>query len=326
MPINPSKTGSALNNPTQRANEINDPQFSEQQGYFPYDLTHGEYITPRFGEVTPSMCLHTVPGDRIVHRDNTKTVLNQINGNFLSTVNHYVDTFFVPMRSLYPTNYAKLFPNPIKGDDLPNSALPQFPISLFIYNFINSTDEVNFQGDVDGEEINTSNKYAMTTMVDPTIEFYRISRLTFLATMLSRGQLLDYLGCQFDSSTSYSERVKLQDSIDAYFAGFTLLVNQFINDNIPVRGYYIPIEPGASYINVYLDRKSEAITDLSTFRDFISTAFERGEYFYITANGTPITFEEAEFYQDFMTDIQNIFSIDYTANTVAEIDTSSDPF
>jgi len=327
MSINPSKTGSALNNPTQRANDINDPQFSEQQGYFPYDLTHGEYITPRFGEVTPSMCLHTVPGDRIVHRDNTKTVLNQINGNFLSTVNQYVDTFFVPMRSLYPTNYAKLFPNPTKGDDLPNSALPQFPISLFIYNFINSTDEVNFFGSaVEGEEINVANSTAMSSLADPTIDFYRISRYTLLATMLSRGQLLDYLGCQFDNATGYNERIKLQDSIDEYFDVFYGRVIANIEQSIEVEGYYIPIRPGSAYINVNLDRKSEKITDLSTLREFISTAFERGDYFYLTLDGTPFIFGDDDFLQDFKTNLSRIFSISNTVNTVAEINSSADPF
>ena len=64
MPVNPSVKPEMLNNPTQRANSLNDPQFSEQQGYFPYDLSHGEYITPRFGEGTPTMHLDTVPADR----------------------------------------------------------------------------------------------------------------------------------------------------------------------------------------------------------------------------------------------------------------------
>lgn len=55
--LNPSKKTEALNSPVERANKLNDPQFEASQGYFPYDLTHQEFITPRFGEITPTMHL-----------------------------------------------------------------------------------------------------------------------------------------------------------------------------------------------------------------------------------------------------------------------------
>ena len=110
--INPSKKGEALNSPVERANTLNDPKFENQQGYFNYDLTHSEFITPLFGKITPSMHFDTVPADRVVLHEDVKTILNRIDGNFLNTINQYSDSFFVSLRSVFPMNYEKLIPNP----------------------------------------------------------------------------------------------------------------------------------------------------------------------------------------------------------------------
>lgn len=223
--INPSKKGEALNSPVERANNLNDPHFENQQGYFNYDLTHSEFITPLFGKITPSMHLDTVPADRVVLHEDVKTILNRIDGNFLNTINQYSDSFFVSLRSVFPMNYEKLIPNPLKGDDLPNSALPMVPFAAFIMDYIRGDYEV----DVDGNMYNMSGLWRDVVQVIPMeghgfIEVdneavcYVLSRLSLLATVLSRGELLDYLGIQFDYNT-INPRVAsvFQERIDKFF-------------------------------------------------------------------------------------------------------------
>lgn len=219
--LNPSKQEEYLNSPTERASKLNDPQFENQQGYFPYDLTHQEFITPRFGEITPTMNLDTVPGDRFVVRDNTKLILNQINGNLLSTINQYVDSFYVSLRNVFPTNYEKLIPNPVKGEDLPNSALPVTPFLAYLRQLYRADGDLHIQDEESRnlatiiEDFVYGNDWESMSSIDSNL---LLGRLTLLATVLSRGQLLDYLGFTLDTAIMQPRIAsQLQEAIDNYF-------------------------------------------------------------------------------------------------------------
>ena len=267
--FNPSKPEPSLNNPTQRANEINDPQFVENQGYFPYDLTHQEFVTPRYGEVTPTMNLHVVAGDRIVFKGNEKTVLTQINGNFMGTVNEYSDSFFVPLRSLFPHNYEKLIPNPTKGDDLPLSAHPQFNMTAFVRSYLAGSNIIRLLSDGDlQEEISIEDLMSGNFMSDepsysPAVDYF-YTRALALCYMLSDGQLLDYLGYHFDAH--------IQELVDGFI---TKIANAVIAEDSYL-SMYLPLEndnlDGAD-IDIVTTRY---VRTLSEFRDTISFAFEGG--------------------------------------------------
>lgn len=333
MAINPASTKTDLNNPTQRANELNDPQFSNEQGYFPYDLTHQEFVTPRFGEVTPTMYLHTVPGDRIVCRDNSKTVLNQINGNFLSTVNQYIDTFYVPFRSLYPHNVGKLFPNPTKGDDLPNSALPQFHIEGFINEYLFASTPYTI---LDSGEVLVNNRqiYAYTHSFSDSditsglsnIQNFALGRLMLLTTILSRGQLLDYLG--FCINHEYIETgVHLQTTFDRFFD----LVYRYLSTSD--EGKYAPFGIYGHELDLTDNKLDIAdgdyyyIKDLPTYRDAISTILEKGQiptFVTTTRMDQDIATELRNFIIDYVTLLEEIF--DGTYKTISAINNSSAPF
>ena len=265
--FNPSKPEPSLNNPTQRAIELNDPQFAEQQGYFPYDLTHHEFVTPRFGEVTPTMHLHTVAGDRIVFKGNDKTVLTQIDGNFMSTVNEYSDSFFVPLRSLFPHNYEKLIPNPTKGQDLPLSASPQFNMTAFVLSYLRGVNRINFFSDggmvgtLSISELMTgsfSEDYAEGLAFDL---YY--TRALALLSMMSNGQLLDYLAYRFDDS--------FQTKINEFFS---YLFDNLVSSGASARLYTLP----SSNMDFAMAEFSSnrPIGTVSEMRDMISYAMEGG--------------------------------------------------
>lgn len=286
MALNPANKQGSLNDPTTRANELNDPQFSENQGYFPYDLTHQSFLTPNFGMITPSLIVDTVPADRIVVRDNTKLILNRIDGNFLSNMSQYVDTFYVPMRSIYPMNYEKMIVNKTKGDDIPNSALPMFPLGLLILDYLNSNTPITFVDAANNVDVVYTMRELTTAAINEDLttgNFEEIvfsayySRLTLLATVLSRGQLLDYLNYQLDELNDDTTVLSMfQAKIDDYF-----------NALYACRTGYLDGGEYSTLLSHSLELDQDKITDLgghrftcnsmSEWRQAIADILEKGE-------------------------------------------------
>lgn len=334
MPVNPAVKPESLNNPTQRANSLNDPQFSEQQGYFPYDLSHGEYITPRFGEGTPTMHLDTVPADRFAVHDNTKLVLNRIPGNLLSTLNQYVDSFYIPLRSCFPNNYEKLIPNPTKGSDLPNTALPQIPF----HYWINQLCRCNYTVTINGDEFNhrtllvNAIKYLNEENADYNVQAanYGIAWMLLISSMLSRGQLLDYLGIQYDnfdyqlSSDDYKAS-ELQYRIDNFWQALHAYCDgEFISS------FKLSLtSDGVVYPDI-ADYSAKADT-ISRWRSAISDVFERGEFPILNLSTVSepteafIRLEDA--YRVLLANINALFAAyDYTLLSMTSIDESPTPW
>lgn len=283
--INPSKQGEFLNSPTERANKINDPQFENNKGYFSYDLTHSEFVSPRFGEITPTCHLDVISGDRIVVSDNTKLIRNQIDGNLLSTINQYQDSFFVSLRNVMPMNYEKLLPNPVHGDDLPSSALPQVPLLGMLRDYLFSNDSYSIIDD--GTEVesidmlNTANALLEdgATLADMS-DFARsilIGRLAVVATVLSRGQLLDYLGYNLDygveTNTDYVSR--LQYDIDLWFDA---LYANTLEGSDYIQGVELDLNKNGIEYSAYNDATPYSYTDRSTWRDALSSCLESGRF------------------------------------------------
>lgn len=229
MAVNPSLKPETANDPVVRGNPLNDPQFSNEQGYNSYDLNNSQLCSPRFGEVTPTTVFETVPGDRHVLRGNAVTFLNQIDARVVSEINSYMDYFFVPMRCVYPFNYEKLIPNPTKGDDLPNAALPQIPLMHFFRRLLRNPQPIDVYTNPGAPDtfttVNTSNAPA-TYLPDLSTPAGRVclNNLIYVAYALSRGQLLDYLGFSLDNVSTSSNvesyrryRNTLQQMIDDFF-------------------------------------------------------------------------------------------------------------
>lgn len=300
MATNPSKQGAILNPATQRGSKLNDPTFKLAQGYSPFDNTHHELLTTRFGEYTPFMHLDTVPADRHVIKNNLRTIHNRIDGNLLSVVNQYDETFFVSLANLIPNAYERFIPNPVKGDDLPNSALPQIPIASWLVNFLCADVVVNARyvgNTIESVTDSFTHAYVMQiTDIVPSLYdtvsagrfAYQTGFMTMLAYILSRGQLLDMFGFaletqnEFDSSNYNSN---LQALIDNYFNALfdlvsngqldsvvTNIIGNNVLSNMKLNSDEITLTFGDNY-------RFEDTFDLkSKFRDFLFTSFENGEF------------------------------------------------
>lgn len=340
MPVNPSVKPERLNNPTQRANSLNDPQFSEQQGYFPYDLSHGEYITPRFGEGTPTMHLDTVPADRFAVHDNTKLVLNRIQGNLLSTLNQYVDSFYVPLRSCFPNNYEKLIPNPTKGSDLPNSALPQIPFHYWINQLYRCNQPITINGVSTNHRTLLQNPISYLrlnqTGSNTDLANYGISWMLLITCIISRGQLLDYLGVQYDRydyaiSTDDYRASQLQQRIDefwqslyAYCRGTDL--EYILSFQLSLTSDDIDYLSDPSSITY-----SAKADTISRWRSAISDIFERGEFPILNLPQLPendeLYIRLSESYRLLYSTISFIFApYDYASFNIIDIDESPTPW
>lgn len=278
MAFNPARTQEHITSPLERSSSLNDPNFVNAEGYYPYDLSHSSFITPRFGEVTPTMSLHTVSGDRFVVGDKTKTILNRVDGNLLNELQQYIDSFYVPMRCLFPINYEKLIPNPTKGSDLPNSALPQFPISRFITSYLNSNQEIIVSYNGNSNTVNNRSFFSFgTSDISNGSAIVGISRLALLAYILSRGQLLDYLNFQPDGFEVTKNSV-LQEKIDDFF---TKLQTSVLNDALTAPATYSLSTPTINSNIVNIPAMNSEIKGLEEFRDIMYSAFEAGKYVFI---------------------------------------------
>lgn len=301
MAFNPSKKADALSSPANlRKNSVNDPGFENQVGYYPYDLSHTEVLASCFGMVTPSMHLITAMGDRHVVKDDTNTILNRINGNFLNTINQYIDSFFISNRTLFPNNWDKLIPNPVKGDDLPHSARPVVPFITYVQSFYaDANGQIRlryFDSETESVEDFTglSHRAMVSTLYSLANDFndaknnlasvnislgqnaelaYLISQFTFLASILSRGQLLDYLGVQFDFKRTEGYLDSFQYCIDRFFSNYYTLVQ---TQGISLFDFTPSSVSNLFDFGNFVHLDSNCIKSPSDFRERYMTALERG--------------------------------------------------
>lgn len=324
MAFNPARTQEHITSPIERASSLNDPNFVNSEGYYPYDLSHSTFITPRFGEVTPTMDLHTVSGDRFVVSDKTKTILNRINGNLLNELQQYIDSFYVPMRCLFPINYEKLIPNPTKGDDLPNSALPQFPISRFVYDYLNSEKQVSlsYQGTTNTIAYNTIYNFTSSTS-DIPLNVVGFARLLGLAFILSRGQLLDYFNLQFDGFEVTKNSI-LQGHIDTLFNELYKLLDP--DGETPLK--YVTVNPGLTINQFTVPIFNGEVYDVEKLRDVIFSSYEAGKYLYFDITSAPQSLLTAA--ATLRAYLNQIFSGNYGSSDatafITNLDASATPF
>lgn len=319
--FNPQIRNERLNNPIERSNPINEPDYSHEEGYNPFDITCPKLLSPRYGEVTPIEVFETVPADRHQLSSGVQTVLDRVQGRVMSDVRAHLDYFHVPLRSIFPVNYEKIMVNPVKGDDVPFDALPNIPLLAFLHRFLvgnGSTYEIHTPISEYNLNVSSSNFGKTQTKAFQNFELVRV---LYVCYALSRGQLLDYLGFSLDvnnlssSPDRYSQyKNELQSLIDDIFDS----VISFHGDMTPIIGghklsiYGVDLSdtalgltgdifdftnllsPRVKLRYVYKDGLADDGTpyinfNLSSFRAALYDCFERGLYPLILTTGDYFT-------------------------------------
>lgn len=344
MPVNPLKQQEQLDSPLQRGNPLNDPKFKNEQGYNVYDLDNSQFITPRFGQYTPISGVETVPGDRHFFYSNSETVLNQIDAPLMSEVNEYHDHVFVPMRCVFPYNYEKMVPNPTKGDDLPYLALPQIPLLNFIRKMIFvGVESVRVSESSDPElmpdwydalmdaqiygnfGVNFNNLFDILRTRDVNAYLLENS-LIYASQILSRGQLLDYLGYCPDIPNVNTPLVnQLQEYIDKFYQSLGNLYTSLQAYRIDPNEEGILIDYSNPLIS-YIPNQGAERFDL--FRNALDDSLEAGAFIVLSVNTDGSDIDELrEFYIE---SAGNLLQALYNFTNVAPADLltldEADPF
>lgn len=245
---NPQKRQDLLDNPIERSNPVNEPDYAHEEGYNSFNLTQPIVGTARFGEATPVSVFDTISADRHLVSEGVQMFMDEIQNRVMNEMRSYVDYFNVPMRCLYPNNWDKIIVHPNKGDDVPFTALPSVPLIAFFGRFLDSDvsvtvtdyfDDYTFNlsyGTLDGTSTFTVDDVLSSwesfaqgqdqgqVFNDLNIQNFGLARLLYLCFIVSRGQLLDNLGVSFDDvkdasiDHNYQQYQSVfQEKVDAVF-------------------------------------------------------------------------------------------------------------
>lgn len=297
--INPSKRQNPLSSPVERQNPVNDPQFANSQGYNSFNMDHVVNQTLRYGEITPLEAIDTVSGDRHVMDVSNMTIANQLDAPLMSEVNIHTDVFAVPYLAMYPHNWAKILPNPLKGDDIPQTALPAFPLKWYFschFGFFDSAQNITVKNVGGVTKTFNWSSFPVEDITDNDIVNYMLNMMVRVFFILSKGQLLDNLGFSFDDRTIEEESVVTPilgaDAFNRYNNVFSAVASEFFNDlfasgitpyrlfdlnNPPYNTLTLDLTPAsATIVRRSYDNLS---TDLSSKRQWLYDAIQSGYYF-----------------------------------------------
>lgn len=207
---------------------MNAPEFN-QQGYNTFDMSMNAPTSQRFGDAMPSFFMECVPGDRIIHRTSEEIRDTALTDVLLSEVRAFEDVFTVPISSLYPVNWQKMITNPTKGDDLPDSALPNLDFFSILRVLMKVAQAPTLSGNahsivIDGTPYPIATTYfnnssSIITGSGTSGELPSSLRFADALTaffMVSRDSLLARTGMLFD----WEYQASLADDADPYLSSF----------------------------------------------------------------------------------------------------------
>lgn len=294
MAFNPQKRQELLDNPIDRANPLNDPDYVHEEGYNPFNLTRPIVSTYRYGEASPISVFDVISADRHRMRENLQVFVDEIQKRVLNSMYQYVDYFHVPYRSIFPINYDKIIVNPNKGDDVPLLALPQIPLMHLLRYFLSNNRDISLYVGIPG---NRELEQIDFSLLKPT--FYQdiylyfedelpsdngsniypsaigLSRLLYFCFIMSRGQLLDNLDFALDdvredvASPSYRRyKNKFQENIDKVFNHFGEILHKYSDYSFGIAGVDLSYDNGltSDVYRVFLPiDQADSNTNVKTF-------------------------------------------------------------
>lgn len=103
---------------TTPGNPINDPKVKGIHSHSEFDLSRPQLQTARFGELTPCLAMEVTPKDTIPLRSAIDVRSYTMNAPLLADVTLKKDYFSVPLQSILPINWEKVYKQPKHGDDV----------------------------------------------------------------------------------------------------------------------------------------------------------------------------------------------------------------
>lgn len=110
-----TQSGSKLSNPSGKTHTPG--------GHSTFDeLSHINFLTARFGDVTPFMFFNGFRNDKIPFRSEHKLRTLSLKSPLMSKINMQKNFFAIPMECILPLNWPIIYDNPINGDDVPQDS------------------------------------------------------------------------------------------------------------------------------------------------------------------------------------------------------------
>lgn len=207
-------------NGQQQGNPVNEPKSSGSPKRSKFDLSHNVFNTLRYGEITPFLVMESVPTDKISVRNDydirTLTMANPI----LSHLKMNKDFYNIPMESILPFNWEKIYTNPVIGDDVPIDANC---VSQNFFSYLSQIAEscsANIRSALVNINVEPSDGQSVEDWQDSLDSYFNtlLLNLYFLEMFFSNGSLINSLG--FKLSACYHTNTNqngLYNGIDRLF-------------------------------------------------------------------------------------------------------------
>lgn len=261
-------------------NPITDPTQKGVRTSSAIPIIFRQFITQRFGDLQPCLGFEYVPKDDIEFKPEYDLRTYTLGAPLMSDVFFHRDYFTVDMQAILPKNWAKVYTNPLIGDDVDN-IVNSFVSGSDLRQIIDSTAEAF-----------ATNVYTVTTE-DDEYEMYpladQIRALLWLSLWFSQGSLIASLDYKFgkhfradlpigsknrrDFDSFFQQRIQLvYDRLHDYQSSTKNLINvRFFNlGGQDPDVYFIQFDD----INDILVDNPNDLNNTISFRRFLELAFQ----------------------------------------------------
>lgn len=250
--------GSTAN--TTPANPINDPGVENRQGLNTFDLTAQNAFTARYGEITPYFYSVGVPDDRTTLQPSHMLRTYTFGSPLLSTMRMHVQNFSVPLSAIMPNTWDLIYKNPVKGNDVPDSALCALDLlSLQLHLF----SRLGY--------LASSITSASSAPIKILESYKALPYLMLYYNAFSVGGLLHYLGI---ASNFEDDVLDIDRRFDAAFDALMQTISS-LDSNTELFSFWLDTD--AYYVRVYPTR--------SSVRMFLNYALDNPESFVTATSG-----------------------------------------
>lgn len=211
---------SVPNRSTQPGTPTMDPQPIIGRDHNKFDLSHSNYLTARYGEVTPFFAFDTVEGDKVPFGSSHEIRSFTMTAPLMSRIRMCKDYFSVPMPAMLRRNWEIIYRTPKRGDDVPancglsvdfrttGSGLTGY-LKELLSNIIESANYVKANQQIKGKHLVNFIQYHF-----------------FAESILSAGSLLNLLGyhahtcCRYQMPDQPEQEFNYDDIADKIYAAF----------------------------------------------------------------------------------------------------------